>query len=163
MSKEYLCLDPTTNKVYTTCYALFNEHLFPFVVNHDFTHADIPFSTDVTNAQWFSSGVTAAPASTCPDSSFPSSFGTSVEFFPFELFQSSNPISCVPDPPLPFIPTSFAILAISTLPSSSSLPTSSSFDPSNFVVLVNNHPMLTLSKLGILKPKIFKVVIDYTY
>ena len=24
LSKGYLCLDPTTNKVYTTCYALFN-------------------------------------------------------------------------------------------------------------------------------------------
>ena len=131
----------------------------------------------MTDAQWFT--VNIALANPCPDSSFPPSSGTLVDTFPFDLFQSSIPISYVPNPPLislpttssTSIPTSFAIPTVSYVPSSSSLPSSSlhtissrtTSGTSDSVILVNTHPMLTRSKLGIHKPKVFKVVTDYTY
>ena len=33
LSKGYLCLDPTTNKIYTVCYALVNEHFSLLPIN----------------------------------------------------------------------------------------------------------------------------------
>ena len=61
--------------------------------------------------------------------------------------------------------------AATSLPRSSSAPSSSIIsvspiaisDPSDSIVLVNTHSMLTRSKLGIHKPKVLKVVTNYTY
>ena len=61
--------------------------------------------------------------------------------------------------------------AATSLPSSSSAPSSSIIsvsptaisDPSDSIVLVNTHSMLTRLKLGIHKPKVRKVVTNYTY
>ena len=72
-----MCLDPTTNKVYTTCYALFNENVFPFAVNLNLTHAHISFSSDVSDAQWLSIDTTSPDSHST--SSFPSSTSTSVD------------------------------------------------------------------------------------
>ena len=44
LSKGYLCLDPTINGVYVTCYALFNENRFPFADNPHLTNSQTPFS-----------------------------------------------------------------------------------------------------------------------
>ena len=77
LSKGYMCLDPTTNKVYTTCYALFNENVFPFAVNLNLTHAHISFSSDVSDAQWLSIDTTSPDSHST--SSFPSSTSTSVD------------------------------------------------------------------------------------
>ena len=54
LSKGYLCLDPTTNKIYTTCYALFNESVFPFADRPDLTAPNVPFSTPISDSAWFS-------------------------------------------------------------------------------------------------------------
>ena len=88
LSKGYLCLDTSTNKVYITSYALFNENLFPFAVNPTLTHAHLPFSADVTYEHRFASDVLIAPTNTCPDPSYSVS---PVASFPFELFQSPLP------------------------------------------------------------------------
>ena len=103
LSKGYVCLDPTTNKVYTTCYALFNETVFPFAVNPNLTNAHILFSFDVSDAQWFF--VSTTPAGSQSTSSF-SSPSSTPDSFPFDLFQSLFPISYVPDPPLASLSTS---------------------------------------------------------
>ena len=68
LSKGYMCLDPITNKVYSNCYALFNENLFPFAINPNHTNAHIPFSSNVSYDQWFF--VSTTPAGSQSTSSF---------------------------------------------------------------------------------------------
>lgn len=53
LSKGYLCLDPNTNKIYTTCFALFNENVFPFANKFDLTNPHIPFSNYIIDFEWF--------------------------------------------------------------------------------------------------------------
>lgn len=153
MSKGYLCLDPSTNKVYTPCYALFNENLFHIATNPNLTHAYLSFSVDVTYAHSFASNVLATSTDPCPNSSHSTS---TVTPFPFELFQSSSSISYVPNPLI----SSLSSFSNEYVPSI--IPSTSSSDPS-LPIPVNHHPMLTRSKLGIHKPKVFKVVTSYTY
>ena len=164
LSKGYMCLDPITNKVYTTCYTLFNENVFPFAINPKFTHAHISFSSDVFDAQWLSVNTTSTDSHST--SSFPSLSSTSVDSFPFDLFQPSFPISCVPGPPstsltasssIPsFIPAATSLYSSSSASSRSIIPVSSTTisDPTDSIVLVNTYPMITRSKLGIHKPKV---------
>ena len=49
LSKGYLCLDPSTNKKYITCYALFNASVFPFADRPDLTAPNVPFSTPISD------------------------------------------------------------------------------------------------------------------
>ena len=55
LSKGYLCLDLNTNKIHTTCYALFNENVFPFANKFDLTNPHIPFSNYILDFEWFPS------------------------------------------------------------------------------------------------------------
>ena len=53
LSKGYMCLDPTTNKIYTTCYALFNESVFPFADRSNLSNSNVPFSSTISESDWF--------------------------------------------------------------------------------------------------------------
>ena len=53
LSKGYLCLEPTTKIVYTTCYALFDENIFPFAQKSGLTNPHIPFSNSSIDFAWF--------------------------------------------------------------------------------------------------------------
>ena len=149
-----LCLDPTTNTVYIVCYAVFNEDFFPFVQKYDLITSQVPFSTAILDSNWF-------PNSSIPStSSSLSTSNSSLDCLSLDLFQSSTPVSCVPDPPSEFpIYYNSPSLLLSTVVNPD-LPSSSSLDVS---MPVNTHPMLTKSKLGIHKPKILQVTVDYTY
>lgn len=82
--------------------------------------------------------------------------------FVLDLLHSSTPISCVPDPPIQLSPFDSTSLLSPSIPNVNSSLSSSS--PSlDISILVNIHPMLTKSKLGIHKPKVLQVTTDYTY
>ena len=150
MSKGYLCLDPTTNKIYTTCYALFNESVFPFADRPDLTAPNVPFSSPISDSAWFSINSNVSnPSSTAPSSSL-SPLSSFPDSFHLALLQSD---SCNSDSQ--FFPSS-SPSSVPALPLSVSSKSSSS-------ILVNNHPMVTRSKLGIHKPKVLKVGTDYTF
>ena len=51
LSKRYICLDPTSNKIYIACYVLFNETFFPFAHDSHLTNPHIPFSSSLST--WF--------------------------------------------------------------------------------------------------------------
>ena len=55
LSEGYLCLDPNTNKIHTTYYALFNENVFSFANKFDLTNPHIPFSNYIVDFEWFPS------------------------------------------------------------------------------------------------------------
>lgn len=63
LSKGYLCLDTTTNTIYTVYYALFKEDVLPFSHKSDLIISHVPFSTPVLNSNWF-------PNSSIPTSIF---------------------------------------------------------------------------------------------
>ena len=150
LSKGYLCLDPTTNKIYTTCYALFNESVFPFADRPDLTTPNVPFSSPISNSTWFSVNSDVSSLSFAAPSSSPSPLSSFPDSFRLALLQSN---SCNSDSHF----SSFSSpSSVPTLPLSVSSESSSS-------ILVNNHPMVTRSKLGIHKPKVLKVGTDYTF
>ena len=155
LSKGYMCLDPTTNKIYTTCYALFNESVFPFVDRSNLSNSNVPFSSTISESDWFSVN-SPSPSSALPSSST-SHLPTPTDSFPLDIIHSAVSSSCVPNPPLSSLPSS-SHPSISVL----DIPASTSFAPSSSL-LVSTHPMLTGSKLGIHKPKVLKVTFDYTY
>ena len=88
-------------------------------------------------------------SSTAPSSS-PSHLSTFPDSFHLALLQSD---SCI----------FYSHFSSSSSPSSvPALPLSISSESSSSI-LVNNHPMVTRSKLGIYKPKVLKVGTDYTF
>lgn len=110
-----------------------------------------------TTCDWFS--VASSPSSTVAP--FLNSISSSVspvhdDLIPLSLLSSS--ISRVPDPP-----------SISPVPisESCSIPTSSKsftcIPPTSIPCSPNSHPIVTRSKHGIHKPKVFRVLTDYTY
>ena len=163
LSKGYICLDPTSNRIYIDCHVLFNESLYPFAHDSSFTDPHLPFSSSLSN--WLSpstpnvdefvhtSSIESATISTPPDltSSLLPSF-----------LSSSIPIPVVP-PPLT-IPSSIPTSLPSTAPPLSSSQTIPSVSESNAIVPISNnsHPMLTRSKHGIYKPRVMQVQADYT-
>ena len=165
LSTGYICLDPTSNRIYIACHVLFNESLFPFAHDSSFTDPHLPFSSSLSN--WFS------PPTQIVDKSIHTSSTESVAIStPPDLtssllpsfLSSSIPIPVVP-PPLAVpssIPTSLPITA--HVPPLSSLQTVPSVSKSNAIVPVstNSHPMLTRSKHGIYKPRVMQVHVDYT-
>lgn len=98
LSKGYLCLDPNTNTIYATCYALFNENVFHFAGKLDLTNSHIPFYTAILDSQWFPNTSSSSSSTLASTSSSPSS--TSTDFLSLDLLQFSIPISYVPNPPL---------------------------------------------------------------
>ena len=153
LSKGYLYVDPTTNRVYVTCYALFNENCFPFADNPHLTNSQTPFSMSHEVLNWFSTASSSPTSSTDNVSDIPSPSSSAYDdLLPLSLLSSS--ISCVPDPP--------SISNISTSESSSCVPSTS---PSSSLLPcpTNSHPMVTRSKVGIHKPRVLRVLTDYTY
>ena len=63
------------------------------------------------------------------------------------------------------IPVTTSLSNSSSTSSHSLIPISSTaiFDPTDSIVLINTHPMIIRSKRGIHKPKVLKVVANYTY
>ena len=163
LSRGYICLDPTSNRIYIDCHVLFNESLYPFAHDSSFTDPHLPFSSSLSN--WLSpstpnvdefvhtSSTESATISTPPDltSSLLPSF-----------LSSSIPIPVVP-PPLT-VPSSIPTSLPSTAPPLSSSQTIPSVSESNAIVPISNnsHPMLTRSKHGIYKPRVMQVQADYT-
>lgn len=99
------------------CYALFNENLFPFVVNPKLTKSHIPFTSQVL--AWFSpsAGFTSSLSSSEP---FPDSFSSIVPSFDPIL----STLACVLDPPS-IVP--FSIVSIPHFaPASTEIPISNS-------------------------------------
>ena len=144
LSKGYMCLDLTTNKIYTTCYALFNEGVFPFADRSNLTNAKVLFSTTISEFDWFSINSTLPSSSSTLPSSSTSHLSTSTDSFPLDILHSTVSSYCVPDPPLSSLPSSSHSI-------SSSVPNifafTSSAQPSSLPI--NTHPMLTRSNLGI--------------
>jgi len=66
-----LCLDLSINTVYTACYALFNEDVFPFANKFDLITSHVPFSTAILDSKWFpnTSASTSSSYSTLASSS----------------------------------------------------------------------------------------------
>lgn len=99
LSKGYSCLDPTTDRVYVTCYALFNENRFPFVDNPHLTNSQIPFSMSHDILSWFSATSSSHASSTNNVSSdIPSPSSSAHDDF-LHLSLVSSSISCVSNPP----------------------------------------------------------------
>ena len=169
LSKGYICLDPTSNKIYIACHVLFNESLFPFAHNSSLTDPHIPFSSSLTN--WLSQPSQIVDE-TIPTSTIdPIAVSTPPDLTSSLLpsFLSSSPSIPVVPPPLN-VPSSFppplsVPLSVPTfVPSSSisqlapSVPTSTAIVPSSS----NSHPMLTRSKHGIYNPRVMQVQANYT-
>ena len=178
MSKGYISLDPTCNKIYIACYVVFNESLFPFAQSPFSTNPNTPFTTTVS--LWFPNSTSGSSSDndSSPSASIPlstSDFGPSSSSLDFttsllpSLLHTSTPIPMVPPPPPSSLPSSLS--NISTAPTSSSLPISSSVVPSTSEsaptsssnpISHNSHPMVTRSKHGMYKPKVLSVQHDYT-
>lgn len=156
LSKGYLCLDPTTNTVYIVCYTVFHEDVFPFSRKPNLITSQVPFSSAIFDSNWFPSPFVSSTSSS------PSTSNSSLDCISLDLFQSLTPISCVPDPPSKSRILSNSPSLLSSPVVNLALPSSSSSSLDVFMP-VNTHPMLARSKLGIHKPKILQVTVDYTY
>ena len=150
LSKGYLCLDPTTNKIYINCYVLFNESVFPFSDRSDLIASNVPFSSPISDSTWFSINSNVSSPSSAAPSFSPSPLSSFPDSFHLALLQSD---SCNSDS---HFSSSSIPSFVPALPLSVSSKSSSS-------ILVNNHPMVTRSKLGIHKPKFLKVGTNYTF
>ena len=165
LSKGYICLDPTSNRIYIACHVLFNESLFPFAHDSSLTDPHIPFSSSLTN--WLSqpSQIVDEFVPTSPIE--PIAVST-----PRDLTSSLLPSFISPSTPIPVVPPSLAVP--SSFPTPLSLPTfvpSSSNSqtvprvsnsPAIVPISTNSHPMLIRSKHGIYKPRVMQVQADYT-
>ena len=166
LSKGYICLNPTSNKIYIACYALFNKSLFPFAQSSFSTDPHTLFTT--TFSLWFpysqsipSSDVVSPVLSDLSPHSAPISSSSylnlTASLLP-SLLQSSFPIPVVPPPSV--IPSSIStvpepIVSPITAPPSTDLAISNPNPPSSLTIPHNSHPMVTRSKHGIyisLKP-----------
>ena len=162
LSKGYLCLDPTTNTMYTTCYALLDENVFPFAQKSGLTNPYIPFSNSSIDYVWFLSTSPPIDSTSASSSSPQKSFD---EFIPFtSAFSSFDTVSCLPSssssstPSIPSVPIPDPVSS-----SSSTIPAPNASISHNPLPIVNHHPMVTRSKIDIHKPKILKVGSNYTY
>ena len=157
LSKGYICLDPTSNRIYIACHVLFNESLFPFAHDSSLTDPYLPFS--LSHSNWFSQ-----PTQTVDESvhTSPTKFAIVSINTPPNLTSSLLPSFLSPSTPIPIVPP--PLVVPSSVPTSLPLPTpihsssSSQTIPSvsDLTAIVpvsaNSHPMLTRSKLGIYKP-----------
>ena len=163
LTKGYICLDPTSNRIYIACHVLFNESLYPFAHDSSFTDPHIPFSSSLSN--WFS------PFSPPVDKSVhTSSTSSTIVSIPPDLTSSLLPSFLSSSCPIPVVPPPLTVP--SSIPTSLPDPTphlsSSQAIPcvseTNAIVPISNnsHPMLTRSKHGIYKPRVMQVQVDYT-
>ena len=164
MSKGYIFLDPTSNRIYISCHVLFNEALFPFATN-----PHVPFSSSLS--EWLSHSVSPpAPSAPSPFVATPNSSSLSsdpdlVSSLLPSFLSSSCPILVVPTPIETHSSVSTTpILSLPVLPNSvqpslsSSNPAATDLVPSS----TNTHPMVTRSKHGIYMPRVMQVQCNYT-
>ena len=175
-SKGYICLDPSTHRIYITRHVLFNELEFLYDENSTLS------ASSLSSSNWMSSHVcqslaTSPPIHPSPDTSTQScSQPISDPTLLSSLIQPSPPLqstsSSHTDPPLsssssphlsqPTPVTSQEPSSLSQTPPPAPNPTSLA------IVRTNTHPMTTRSKNGISKPKVFTAIqaltakIDYT-
>ena len=181
-AKGYLCLDPTSNRLYTSHHVVFDENTFPF---HAISPIPPPSSSSTPNP-WLSnllffqacshnSILGPHPSTILPPTSILSPH-------PSTILQPISSSSCPPPIPInstmaqsPLPEPSFPILthqpnqpihpispSIQPVPTSTSLLPESHFpnpNPSSFSLepppsIPNTHPMTTRSKSGISKKKI---------
>uniref|UniRef100_A0A2N9FKJ8 Integrase catalytic domain-containing protein n=1 Tax=Fagus sylvatica TaxID=28930 RepID=A0A2N9FKJ8_FAGSY len=158
-TKGYICLDPTTKRVYISRHVLFNESEFLPDLSLSSTPQTEPVTSTFDSLPWLlvmmhtcsptlnSSSTALETLETLPQSLiFPSSFVESPSpILSTNAVSNSDPIESHSS-------------AASSAPESS-LPSTSIPQPP----VVNTHPMHTRSKHGIFKPKIFHTTtIDYT-
>uniref|UniRef100_A0A2N9GP84 Integrase catalytic domain-containing protein n=1 Tax=Fagus sylvatica TaxID=28930 RepID=A0A2N9GP84_FAGSY len=163
-TKGYLCLDPITNRLYTSRHVLFNETIFSGLT-HAFPSSDTP---NISSAAWLN---TLTSFHTCiPSLSTESNTSSPTDItLPLPTSQTSPLLSADSQPTLLFSaesPQSPLLSATSqqSQPQASPLPL-----PNSPLPLPNmppapliTHPMQTRSKSGIFKPKLgYTAHIDY--
>uniref|UniRef100_A0A2N9EUK7 Integrase catalytic domain-containing protein n=1 Tax=Fagus sylvatica TaxID=28930 RepID=A0A2N9EUK7_FAGSY len=161
-TKGYLCLDPITQRLYTSRHVLFNECIFPGL-----TH-----STDTLNppaAQNLSSAIspclypvhkitlplptTTLPASISSAAESSSAETSSAEHSPAESTQSQKAA----------LPQSHSPLSSAPILNPAPMPIQPISNPPPPQPLLATHPMQTRSKSGIVKPKLgYAVQVDYS-
>jgi hypothetical protein len=155
-TKGYICLDPTTKRVYISRHVLFNESEFLPDLTLSSTPQTEPVTSTFDSLPWLLVMMhTCSPTLNSSSTAFetlPQSL-----IFPSSFVESSSPILSTNA-----VSNSDPIESHSSAASSapeSSLPSTSIPQPP----VVNTHPMHTRSKHGIFKPKIFHTTtIDYT-
>ena len=169
MSNGYICLDPTSNKIYIACHVLFNETLFPFATDSHFTNHHVPLSSSLSDwlFHFVSPPALLEPSdsvATPNSSSLPSDSNLVSSLLP-SFLSASCPIPIVHAPiDTPSSMFTTLIPSLPTLPDtvqpslSSSNPASNDLVPSS----TNTHHMVTRSKHGIYKPRVMQVQCDYT-
>lgn len=135
--KGYLCLHSSTGRIYITCHVIFDELVFPF---------SRPLSTSSSSPQLASILTLAIPApllSTFPHVSSPT------------LTDDPSISTLTTHSPPPTSPNS----SIETLLPIIQVPFSDTRAPSSIVIKPTNcYPMLTRSKTGIIKKKVFLAI-----
>ena len=156
-SKGYLCLDPSTNKLYTSRHVVFNESKFPFLYLSAFPSSVPTFAN--SNQSWFSnllylhstnqpSLLGPAPTTTVSSTSltYPSPKSNSSSVISMSTLAPPSQSHSLPDSALIHPPQSTPILP--TTPSSNV----------QSISTLNTHSMQTRSKSGI---TCYKAIIDY--
>ena len=102
LTKGYICLDPSSNRIYIACHVLFNESLYSFALDYDFTDPHIPFSSSLPN--WFS--LSSPPVDTSVHaSSTESAIGSIPPDFTSSILPSFLSSPC----PIPVVPPPLTI------------------------------------------------------
>ena len=174
-SKGFLCLDVSSQHIYTSRHVLFNESKFPFTTLSSFISTSPSPVPNLSNALWLSNLLYLH------DSNHPSLLG------PYSSHTNSSPhvtslphSSSVDRPPTSTdhtLPTSSCPIDHAPVSNPSSLPTTStSLVPHTSPPLIdstlstipvsNQHPMQTRSKSAIIKPNFrlcYKAILDYNF
>ena len=158
-TKGYICLDPTSHRIYISRHVLFNEsEILPYLSLLAADHT-VPVTSAFDPLPWL-----LVMLHSCSHIPLVDPLSPSIH----------NPITLPNSPPLPPIatPSSVSTEPILTPPSDSipephSSGSTSAPSPPPLPILpipVNTHPMHTRSKHGIFKPKLFHTITsDYNY
>lgn len=148
--KGYRCLDPTTNRIYTTRHARFDEHIFPFA--NSSTSSDLNLLAFTS----FDEPLSSPPTQPQADNSSP------YEDSPMTLYHRYS--LCLPVAPSPAAETAAtdapsmlqeSPVFDSSTPLATPQPTPSRSSTPSQPIVPSTHPMITRGKVGIVKPKHF--------